>query len=1250
MPEPCEVTTRAEFAAALTGLRERAGLTVRQVAARAGAHRAHSTVGDWFAGRGLPSLSSQPLFVNALAACGATGPEEVDAWLEAWHRVRRAPAPRADAPPPYRGLASFQPQDAAWFFGRERLLEELVDRVDALRAAGGGVLVVVGASGAGKSSLLRAGLVAALQARDVEVDLTTPGAEPPDQLTGRLRDAAVLVVDQFEELFTGGLPEDECRRLIARLADPGCAATTVIGLRADFYAQALHHPPLLAAMRDHQFTVGPMNDDELRAAVLEPARLARIEVEPEFVELLLRDAAPHGGAREAGVLPLLSHALFATWKRADDTRLTCAGYLAVGGLHGAVAETATEIYHQLDERRQRLTRRLFLRLVHVGFDTADTRRRARMDDLRAEFAADEADLDDLLDRFISARLLTADADVVQISHEALLSAWPTLGAWLDDDRAGLLIGQQLAVAAASWRDEHGDPAALYTGARLAAARAWADDHPEEVSGTARHFLAAGIRHSRRRVRQGRQVIAALAVLTIFTLLLAAYGLDQSAKAGAGRRDAVHARNEALSRLVAGRADKLRSRDVALAMQLSLAAYRIAPTVEARSSLLDAFAGPAATRLAGFNDAVQTIALTPDRRLLAAGSVDGSVRLWHVGDDQRVQRPAGALPPSGDAVFASAVSPDGHLLATAGADRRVHLWRLTDPDHLTPAAAPLTGPGSTVYAVAFSPDGRTLAAGSADRQVWRWDMTDEAAPRALTTLTGPGGAVHAVAFSPDGRLLAAGAADDAVHIWDTGEPTRATPVVPPLTGHARKVYSVTFSPDGRTLASGSGDGTVRLWDVTDPRRPAPRGAPLTAAVSWVNAVAFSADGGTLAAGTSDKNIVLWNLASGRQIAVLPHPSPVTAVAFGGDGRTLYSSDADPMVRVWSLPGPVLTGALDSVFTVAYSPDGTRLAAASRDRTVALWDVRDPRHPAPLGPPLTSPAGHPDFSGTATIGPDGDLLAVGTRTGEVQLWSLRTPATPRLLSTLSGATDLVETIAFQPAGTLLATGGDDARVRVWDLTDPARPRLRSTLGSGNALVFSLAFQPGRPILAVASSDNTTRLWDLTDPDHPAALQELGGLHGYAYSVAFSPDGRTLAVGSADRTVHLWDMTDPHHVTAVGPVLTGPSSYVYAVAFSPDGRRLAAASTDNSVWLWDVTDRTAPSALATLNRSDSAVYTVAFGPDGRTLAAGGDSTRVWDPDPQRVAAWVCATAGAPVTPAEWQQYAPGAPYTPPCPDRTR
>ncbi|MEU1606393.1 nSTAND1 domain-containing NTPase [Micromonospora matsumotoense] len=1245
-PDPDAISDRPSFGRELTALRLLAGLTVREVAERAQAGGTHSTIGDWFAGRGLPSLASKDLLVQVLTACGVESPEELAPWLAGWRRARAAAVRRSTGPEPYRGLSPYQAEDAGWFFGRTALTTALLGRLADL-PPGRAVLLAVGVSGAGKSSLLRAGLIPRVRTGGIghepnwEIVLCTPGVDPLVGLAdvtetdaeGRL----LIVVDQFEELFT--VCDDEMRRQafvdrLFELAAGPRGAVVVIGLRADFYAEALRFPALLATARHRQLTIGPMTEEELRDVIVEPARRARAQVEQGLVEVLLRDIPPGSGS-----LPLLSHALLATWSRGGG-RMTIGDYRRIGGIAGAVSETAESVFASLTRPQQELARRLFLRLVHVAPETADTRRRVTPAEL-VDLDRGEGELAVVLEKYVAQRLITTATDTVEISHEALVSAWPRLRGWLDGNRSGLVIAWQLHVTALGWQADGRDPGQLYQGSRLAAAQAWAGSADADLTVPAVEFLAASRRHARRRTRRMTQIVTVLATLTALTVVLAGVALDQRTDAERARREAVGQRNEAVSRLIAGRADKLRDSDVSLAMQLSLAAYRTAPTVEARSSLLDASTVPRSTRLLPFTGSAQAVAYSPDGRLLAAGGVDRTVRLWSTGPGHAVPITVGdPLPGVDEEIFGLAFDRRGSMLAAGGSGGTIRRWDVRDPARpvlLPPLPEPTR---ATVYSLSFSADGDVLAAGDADGRVRRWDVSAAAQPVQLPTLAGPGPAAQAVAFHPARPLLAVAGADGFVRLWEASDRRRSTTV----TVGGGKILSVAFSPDGRTLAAGSAEKTVRLFDLTDVRHPRPLGAPLTGPNSWINAVAFSPDGRSLAGGSSDNTVTVWEVDSGRTVGVLPQPSPVTGVSFTPDGETIATSSTDGTVRLWQTPpGPVLTGPQDAVFSIAYSPDGTRLAVASRDETVRFWDVSRPTAPKSLGSPLRSPVGDA-FSGTMAFGPGGRLLAVGTRTGRVQVWALPERGRPSLVRTLVSGSALVQSVAFSTDGGLLAAGGDNHRITLWD----GSGRRIGSRQIGATIVLTVTFSPDGRLLASAGSDGVVRLWDVTGGGDPTPVgQPLIGFHSYAYSVAFSPDGRILAAASADSTVRLWDVSVPATPLPIGAPLTGPAGYAYMVAFHPGNRQLAVAATDGTVWLWDLGDRARPTATAVLSRATDAVYAVAFSPDGRTLAATGSDhvTRLADIDVDRVAGWVCATSGVPISREEWHRYVPGVRYQPPC-----
>ncbi|GHH00213.1 hypothetical protein [Streptomyces rubradiris] len=1260
------------FAVELRALRAQAGgPTYRSMAQRTPYSAA--ALSQAAAGERLPSAEVTRSYVTA---CGGN-PDE-------WEKRRQAVADELAALPheehdardsPYRGLARFEPGDAAVFFGRDQLVADLTELVRGHRCA-----VVLGPSGSGKSSLLRAGLIPRLRRTAdagtplAAIRVLTPGPHPARSHADKLRPAGetgdtLVVVDQFEEVFTlCPDPRERARFIEALLAarEPGSRLRVVLGVRADFYGRCLEDAELAGVLRDAAVPVPAMGREELREAVVKPAMARGLTVERALTAQLVEEAAG-----EPGGLPLLSHALLETWRRRSGRTLTLRAYEAAGGVRGAIAQTAEDLYAGLSDGQADHVRRVLLRLITPGEGTADTCRPVRRAELRTTGRQSAGTVDTVLERLARARLITLDGETVHLAHEALITAWPRLWGWIEDDRHRLRVLRRLTEAAESWRELGRDPGALYRGTRLAeAAEAFDPADPDrELSAVEREFLHASTAAHARERRRLRGLTGSVSVLLVLALVAGAVAWQQ------------HRTNErrhlaATARRAATAADGLRTTDPGTALRLGVAAWRLSRTPETRSALIGALAqrdlptftvpGPTDTQL-----------LSPDgRTLFGLGGgrfVRRDLETRRVIDSRR-------LPAGMDDLTMGDMSPDGRYVSVPAEEEglRVRVWDTRTGRYHGPVLGPADdGSGTPAEPL---PEGDPENAGEGGTLV-----AAESGTRAEFGFSSSG---HAYLFLTGSRL----------EVWDTGSGHR-------LFSHTAKELETAgggdISPDNRLVAT-CVQGGVRVWDIPA-RRRVDTGWSKRFACGPEARLQFSPDSRTLTT-TDTTGIRRVTVRSGTQLAQLSQVAPLNHV-FSADGTLVAGVGGDDLL-LWRLDhpeAPVVRYPLTDI-----QPDDIRIDTTARvlRYTAAGSDGVTVVHGVDIGSAL-SPHWSTRAAAAAALSADGSVLAVldGGGEGPARLrihdgrtgrprYTITAPGVPVESDALSGG----ETVMFLSAdGRRLAFGSGPAdpmgptRVTVWDTVRNRKLTELKPYDDDMPLAGWVLSPDGRSLLTTGVDDATVTVWDAGSGrktgdirfQDPARGQDGAGAGESVNSMSYdggvllmsdgtlltadghgrrrrtvdcacvsvlSPDGKRAAFADIDGGITVWDV---ERATSLGRLpggyfrgATGEQEETTALVFSPDGSVLAAAGAQGTVRLWDVDSRR---RLGTdLPTAGDCVLALAFTGDGGGLHVAGEHVPLQRVvlDPDRVAEAVCRRAGGGLSRAQWRVYVADVPFRRVCP----
>ncbi len=1117
----------------------------------------------------------EPEHVYQLTGTGL--PREFPA-LKSPDDVEEPPAP---GKPPFKGLQHFDEADAALFFGREMLTDKIIARLQDSISPGTDrdnfLALIVGASGSGKSSLVRAGMIPAIkESENWPVHVITPGDHPLLALANNLAQDAkkdynvliremlddpkglhqivcdmisngagelggmadispqppsppapshvLLVVDQFEEVFTLCRDEIERRAFIDNLltaASPNFAGPTlvVIVLRADFYGHCGGYANLREALANSQEFIGPMTQEELQRAIEEPARQGDWEFEPGLVDMLLQEVGD-----EPGALPLLSHALLETWKRRRGRMMTFTGYAESGGIRGAIAKTAEWVYWRMSPEEQTITRNLFLRLTELGEGTdeggmpsPDTRRRVLLTELMPDIEnAPEARAatEEVLQTLVDARLITAAEETAEVAHEALIREWPTLREWLNEDREGLLLHRHLTETSQEWQRLERTPSELYRGKRLTQVLEWSWDHRNELNALEKEFLDASL--ADRRDRQAAEE-------------------ERQAKEAA-----LEARSRRFLRALVG----VFAIATIIAVILSIFAFNQRGIAQDNALIAGQNAATAtvAQGLAQYQAA--TAVAAKDEAEFQAERADAAAAEALAQKAVAEQEARAALEAYSLSLAANAQeslndldSATALVLAQAAND-------IDDPPELAQ---------QILLEAAYSPGARA-----------RYSISD--------TFEGVGESVWGLDIGPDDRTALLGFEDGSLILWDmeTGKEVRR------FEGHKTLINDVAFRPDGLTALSASEDTRVIYWDVSTGREI----HRLEGHAGHVRTVAFSPNGNTAISGGyigdshfNQGELILWDLETGQEIRRFEgHTNGVLEVAFTPDGSKAASVsgpfsfeglDAVNEIFIWD----VQTGeALHHIETpdhdnnnLEISPDGSTLITLSADTAdFYFWDIQS-------GDQIDTLEAEGDFVWTMTASQDGRWALMGSGNGEIHLWDLWTRQQAALFNIHGIGT---KSLAISPDGRRAISSALDGTLIIWDLVSAAETQ-RFT-GHTAPFIMSLEFTPdgkyfvsssGRAVPGMPiSEDNTLRLWDL---ENGQQIQIFEGHTDGIWSVAISPDGERLLSGGIDQSVRLWDLATGEQIL----LLEGHEGWVIEVVFTPDGNRALSGGLDGNLILWDL-----------------------------------------------------------------------------------
>ena len=1114
---------------------------------------------------------------------------------------------------PYPGMVSFEEEDASVFFGRDIEISDIIKKLNMINSGSDyKSLMILGASGMGKSSLLKAGVIPRLKRTYAKkwtvLPLLKPSQDPISdfaklitkylgrdgdyynslyaKLKGdKYREAIdsmiteielkqnistyssfLLPIDQAENLYTTAEPyyRDIFLRSIIYMLDNYSNFFVIWTLRSDFLKD-FQGDRLIDRVIDSLAIVplAHISSDSIVDIISKPAQMVGLEIDSRLIDRIREDM------HTTDALPLISLLLNELYhkhiQKSNAPIITLDTYqnLSINStnpLESIVQIKAEEAikYFVGDADIIKSIKEAFIpNLVRINSQGIHVKRVAEWSELPKESHM-------AIESLVNARLLIKKSDethrvTIEVSHEALIRKWSRLQEWLIEEQEFLVGKSQLEISLQEYIDEQSDKTKTFlTGIRLQKATIWLEEHTKQLSLDEIDYIKKSIEYDKEVRDNWKQLAKDAKNESIKANHNLGLVLMEKAQISLTKKDFVTANYYAYSALrkLSNIYDERQNRAMAISFIME---YRY-------TELL--------SLLKGHESDVTSVAISPNGRIVVSGSSDNTIRVW----EKRSGELLSILRGHEGNVTSVAISSDGRQIISGSNDSSIKIWDMKSGKLIST----LNGHTGSVYSIDISFYGKTIISGSNDNSVKIWSIDSK---RAIYTLSGHIDSVYSVAISHDGTMIVSGSDDTTIKLWDR----RSGELLSTLDGHSSLVSSLAISSDGKRVVSGSWDNSIKIWDVESSRLI----STLIGHTSLVNSVDITPDGKRVVSGSWDRTIKVWDVESGDLIYTLNgHTSSVRSVAISPDGKSIVSGSNDNSSRVWSGESAemisTLQGHTNYVISVTISSDDTTIVSGSNDKNIMVWD-RDSREL------LATLEGHMGNVNSVAISSDKSKIVSGSNDMSIRVWDLDSC---RLISILIGHRDSVYSVAITPDNRSIVSGSSDSSIKIWDISSG---ELLSTLRGHKDSVYSVVISPDGESIISASNDNSIRIWDISSG---RLVNILRGHEDSVYSVVISRDGKSIVSGSWDNTIKIWDMESGELLST----LRGHRDSVYSVAISPDGKTIISSSWDNTIKAWDMESG---ELLSTLRRHVKYVTSIAISNDEKVIIA--DSSdydiKVWD-----------------------------------------